>query len=319
MEGVQILARWLLILAALSVSLASIAGFFGRRWWVFDLFSHFRVQYLALLVVIGTLLLIFRQPKVAMLAAVFAAVNLATILPLNLPSPFAWGASPARAANPACRALLVNVLQPNRETSLVANLIEEANPDLVVLVEVNQRWMDELQPVLATYPYRVAEIREDHYGIALASRIPLETGKVERFDASGIPAVVARLTLEHQVVTLLGAHIPPPKSAVGANQRNRQLEAMARFAAVQPGPVIVIGDLNITSWSPYFRDFIFVSGLRDSRRGFGIQPTWSTNTPLLMVPIDHVLVSDGIRILERKTGPYIGSDHLPVTIDFSVQ
>jgi endonuclease/exonuclease/phosphatase (EEP) superfamily protein YafD len=60
-----------------------------------------------------------------------------------------------------------------------------------------------------------------------------------------------------------------------------------------------------------------MSRLRDSREGFGIQPTWLSNKPLFMVPIDHVLVSEGINIHKRFTGPDIGSDHRPVIVDFS--
>jgi endonuclease/exonuclease/phosphatase (EEP) superfamily protein YafD len=61
-----------------------------------------------------------------------------------------------------------------------------------------------------------------------------------------------------------------------------------------------------------------ISNLHDSRKGFGIQPTWPSDKPIFMVPIDHVLVSKEIRIQNRFTGPDIGSDHRPVIVDFSL-
>ena len=37
---------------------------------------------------------------------------------------------------------------------------------------------------------------------------------------------------------------------------------------------MLMGDMNCTSWSPYFQDMLTVSGLRDSRRGFGVEGSW---------------------------------------------
>ena len=98
--------------------------------------------------------------------------------------------------------------------------------------------------------------------------------------------------------------------------RDRQILALARFAAKQEGEVILLGDMNTTSWSYTFQDLLHESGLHDSRRGFGLQPTWPENMPLMRVPIDHVLHSSGIQISYRCTGPFSGSDHRPVIVDF---
>ena len=46
----------LLVLAA-GVALASALPLFARLWWIFDLFSHFRLQYLVLLGLLTVLLL----------------------------------------------------------------------------------------------------------------------------------------------------------------------------------------------------------------------------------------------------------------------
>jgi endonuclease/exonuclease/phosphatase (EEP) superfamily protein YafD len=78
----------------------------------------------------------------------------------------------------------------------------------------------------------------------------------------------------------------------------------------------VLGDLNVSPWSWHFRRLVRESGLRDSMRGWGVQPSWPTFNPLLRIPLDHALHSPGIRIADRQTGRRVGSDHYPLVIDF---
>jgi endonuclease/exonuclease/phosphatase family metal-dependent hydrolase len=82
---------------------------------------------------------------------------------------------------------------------------------------------------------------------------------------------------------------------------------------------MLIGDLNMTSDSPVFQNFLRETGLRDTRAGFGIQATWPTNVPVLWIAIDHCLVSDKVLVHDRRVGPGVGSDHLPLTVDVSVR
>jgi len=76
--------------------------------------------------------------------------------------------------------------------------------------------------------------------------------------------------------------------------------------------------MNGTPWSPFFKDFLLSSGLRDSREGFRLQPTWPTWFPPAWIPIDHALVSSSVVVHDRRVGPNVGSDHYPVIIDFSI-
>jgi len=68
----------------------------------------------------------------------------------------------------------------------------------------------------------------------------------------------------------------------------------------------------------FFSEFVDDSGLRDSSRGFGVQPSWPAMMPLFYTPIDHCLVSENVVIHGRQTGPDLGSDHLPVVVEFSL-
>ncbi len=96
------------------------------------------------------------------------------------------------------------------------------------------------------------------------------------------------------------------------------MKEIARYIAAHPGPALVLGDFNITSWSPHFQETLRLGRLKDSRQGFGLQPTWPVDKPWFLVPIDHVLVTDGIAVHRCWRGPYIGSDHYPILMEFSL-
>lgn len=93
---------------------------------------------------------------------------------------------------------------------------------------------------------------------------------------------------------------------------------LPRYVHRAASPVLLLGDLNVSPWSPYFRRLLRESGLRDSSQGRGVRPTWPTFNPLMLIPIDHCLYSPGIAIVNRQTGPHVGSDHFPVIVDFVI-
>jgi endonuclease/exonuclease/phosphatase (EEP) superfamily protein YafD len=103
-----------------------------------------------------------------------------------------------------------------------------------------------------------------------------------------------------------------------------QLSNLARIASEAKGAVMLLGDLNSTSWGSYFHRLIQDGKLTDSRRGYGLQLSFPARKLifgqlLYLTPIDHILVSSEISILDRYLGPYVGSDHYPVIIDFSMK
>ena len=71
-------------------------------------------------------------------------------------------------------------------------------------------------------------------------------------------------------------------------------------------------------WSSDYLAVETISGLNNARQGFGILPTWPTYMPFLMIPIDHILISEHFVINDFKVGNNIGSDHLPLIIELAL-
>jgi len=312
-EWVVEFAWGLAFVAAAGVALATLMGFGGRLWWCLDWFSHFRVQYAVLL---GAAALVFAAAGrclAASLWGLFALLNVGIILPLY------FGRKAGGAGGKPCRALLCNVLQENRRYQAVLQLIEASQADIIVLLETGEAWMEALAPLRERYPFYINRLwGGENYDIALFSRLPFTEAGFRHFEANRVPSVVARFDWGGRCLTIIGTHPAPPKSRRQFLYRNEHLNQLARFAAAQPGEVMVMGDLNLTSWSPFFGNVLRCGRLQDSRQGFGVQPTWPTTMPWLMIPLDHVLASAGIRILRRTVGPPVGSDHRPVMVDFTL-
>lgn len=309
--NLRVTGSGLVATASVLACIATLAGFAGRSWWVLELTCHFRAQYALVLGLGALMMLAWRRVRWAVAFAAFALLDATVIAPR-----FLTGAEAAAGGDPAFRALLANVNFDNRDYPRIRQAITDHDPDFVVLLEVTPWLLDRLADLADRYPHRAAVPRADPFGIALLSRHPFLKAEVVQLGGAGFPSIMAEFASGGQRFTLLATHPPPPTSAETARGRNDQLAALALFAR-QPR-LLVLGDLNVTPWSPYFEDLSAVSGLRDSADGMGIQPSWPAGWPPLWIPIDHALFSEGIRIRKRKIGPAIGSDHYPLVVAFQV-
>jgi endonuclease/exonuclease/phosphatase (EEP) superfamily protein YafD len=292
---------------------ATVTGFLGRLWWLFDLTSHFRVQYAVLLAGVALLVLLPRKSRLSLVFAGFSLVNAATVMPLYV----GRGHATMDGAR-TLRVMLLNVNSANTNYDSVKEAIRRYAPDLFVLEEVDSTWLDRLRDLSDDYPYSEAEPRSDNFGMALFSRYPLRHAGIVQIGDADVPSVCAQLGVHGNWLTVLGTHPLPPGGAEYSRLRNDQLAALPRYLADAGGMAVVLGDLNVTPWSPYFRELLRQAGLRDSSRGWGLQPTWPTFALPLRIPIDHVLHGPDLRVIHREIGPDVGSDHFPVIVDFLV-
>lgn len=211
--------------------------------------------------------------------------------------------------------LISNVYMENREAGRLAALVDARQPDLVLLLEPDQRWIDALSHLHAAYPHRVLHPLGNTYGIALYSRLELVGPEVQFLVEPEIPSISTEVRLRSGPRLRLHAiHPRPPRPGSDTDERDAELVIVGRRAARERGPVIVAGDLNDVAWSHTTRLFQRLSELLDPRVGRGFYNTFPVSWPLLRFPIDQIFHTPDFTLDALEVLPDIGSDHFPVYV-----
>jgi endonuclease/exonuclease/phosphatase (EEP) superfamily protein YafD len=292
--------------------LSWVFGHLGAFFWLFEMAAPFQIQYLFGSLAFGALFAAMKQWRWLSAALCCALISGASVIPWYFP------AAPTRSQNSPhkLRLLLSNVLVSNSRYSALFDLVRDEKPDLVFLQEVSPQWAAALERIRGEYPHGV--ILEG--GVASLSRQSLlRAGDAGTGDYNG-PGAEVQLKLGDRILHIINVHTPAPEGKRGLRFRNEHLDVIAGRMNNLPNPKILVGDLNITMWSPYYREFIERTGLINTREGFGVLSTWPNyyQPSLLMIPIDHCLVSEDIKVINIRTGARIGSDHLPLIVDLEI-
>ena len=213
------------------------------------------------------------------------------------------------------RLLVANVLMTNREFNSLIDLVEGQDPDIVLLLEPDERWASAITPLHQRFPHRVEVPLANTYGMILLSRLQTSREEVRHLVASGVPSIRARVRLRSGPwFDLHCVHPIPPDIAQASSARDAELILIGREVAESKSATIVTGDLNDVAWSHTTRLFRRLSGLLDPRIGRGVFSTFPAGLPsgLLRYPLDHVFHSKEFRLARIGTLIAPGSDHLAV-------
>lgn len=210
------------------------------------------------------------------------------------------------------RLLAANVLIENRCVSPLLRIISEKNPDVILLLETDAWWDDQLKSLKQTYPHVVAQPQENSYGMHLFSRFELANPQVRYLVDDQVPSIKTLVRLRSDFDVSLHCVHPEPPPFVNSEQRDAELLIVGKEVRKDALPAIVAGDLNDVAWSKSTRLFQKVSGLLDPRIGRGTFNTFSAKLPFfLRWPLDHVFFSNHFHLAEVSVLGDIGSDHFP--------
>ncbi|SPL70413.1 endonuclease/exonuclease/phosphatase family protein [Acinetobacter stercoris] len=213
--------------------------------------------------------------------------------------------------------LVSNVLTPNNEYHRLIAQIQKLQPDLVLTLETDQTWQNELSVIEADYPYRVPVPLDNLYGMHLYSRLKLKDTEVKFILSDEIPSIHTTVILRSgQPVNLYCLHPKPPSPTEAKDSTLRDAELLIVGDQIKDldESCIVMGDLNDVAWSRTTRLFQRISGLLDPRVGRKFVNTFHAKYPLLRWSLDHIFHSTDFALVEMHRVVDIGSDHFPVYV-----
>lgn len=300
----------------LSISIAwlllcTIFANLGHIWFGFDLFSPFLVYYLLAAIIILIIGIMLRMPYTLSIASLVFMVNLLNVAPIYwfeiIPEVQA-----AQSRN-TIKLLHANVLLSNQNHESLLKLIRKEQPDIISLQELTPKWAKSIRALTDIYPYYKIESRPGAFGIALLSKLKAKI-KLLPLAEQYSPSLMATIETANGELRLISSHPIVPIKQSWYQTRNKHLDYLANFIG-QGKQRIIVGDLNITRWSPIFRRWQKRLQMNNARDGFGIVATWPT---FPLIAIDHCLVSKDVHVDNFYRGENIGSDHWPIIVDLSI-
>jgi endonuclease/exonuclease/phosphatase (EEP) superfamily protein YafD len=312
---------------ALLVVLFCVLGLAGGHWGLFDFYGQLQAQALvAALVFMILAAALQRWLWLALLSACVAglawAVHPFALVPRQL--------EPLVGADRPLRVGWANLRNWSTGGESVAQLLAAEMPDIAILTELSANHRAAIQGAEA-YRYTSTFPAGSAFDVMLLSRLQPADLRFDYTHGTEFPVMetrfceIGRATRCLAIIALHAPRLPLPWAALGvpATRRDAMLALAARLARQRleaRDHVLLLGDFNAAPYSSGFRTVLAASGLGDScclpaERPVRPLPTWYSTWPGVGLAIDHALISPGVRVVTRRLGPDIGSDHRPLVLD----
>ena len=237
----------------------------------------------------------------------------------------------SKEVGPSFTVMSYNLWGGNDQYDSIVGAINQMAPDVVGLQEINDRIANEIQRDLADrYPYRVIDGDQ-----AVFSRFPI----VDRVllligdERAPIPVQHIVLDVDGRRIGIVNAHPHSPAlmasrflglrlgypSGLANHFRDLEVREMMRVVEKIEGPLIVLGDFNLTDLQAVYGKMtqMLLDAHREAGYGLGF-----TRTPVRGIGpatwrIDFVFYTPELTALSTRTGDFAGSDHRPVVAELA--
>jgi len=223
-----------------------------------------------------------------------------------------------------------NLLGWNRRLGGAVASIAGADAGVVALQELTQSAAqvlgEELRP---RYPYQALRPDTGFSGGGVLSRFPILWEEPLRLSERGHTCQHLALALPGRELHCFNVHLTAPRLRpwplrYDATRREAETAALAQRLAGHPGPLVVMGDFNMTDRSAAYHRLARLLGdaFREAGAGPGKTfphaprigplrwPLWPAPYPIIR--IDYIFHSREIATREAHLGDGDGSDHCPV-------
>ncbi len=316
-----------LLFLAISIAILTLGRFL---FWIFplELLTHFQVYYFWLTLALIIVFIILRQfHQIVSLIPLFILLFALAVNGLELAT---WYLPNQRIIDEQTNLLKImsfNILVKNDEVDRIVRSIISTDPDLATLIEIEPEMMKNIERMTKErFPY---SFRAPGGGLAVLSKLPLEDSRGEKFLGSNDTNLVTHINHRNKRIQIIAIHPFVPVKSDLFSSRNLHLNALANHLKDRSEPTILLGDFNLTPWSPYYHQFIDKTALHNTRLGFGILPTWIRPSstvkipklllPFLNIPIDHIFVTKDFKVASTYIGDNANSDHSPIISELIIK
>ncbi len=231
----------------------------------------------------------------------------------------------SRQQNKDCciKLLIYNVYMYNRKYQNFLDLASQQQPDVILMLETDHQWRDNVKQQLhKDYPYCCEIPIDNTYGMLMYSRFKLHNTQVRYLVEENIPSIKTEIELPGGDRTLFyGLHPTPPVPGENTRSTERDVELIlaGKEIAEEDRPVIVGGDLNDVAWSRTSFLFQKISGLLDPRKGRGFFNSYNSRYFFMRWPLDHVFHTKHFLMNRFSLLKHIGSDHFPIMVELQFE
>lgn len=209
--------------------------------------------------------------------------------------------------------VISNLQFDNTSYAKAIEVFRDADPDLLVLLELTPEWKDRLLNGLNGFNFKYLIARDDAFGMGVFSKHPIGDHRIYHIYNS-TPTLQCTLDYNGYSCDLWILHPKPPAPGDAETSEPLDFEFRRVSDMIDGGeiPTIVAGDLNEVAWSRTTLNFLKRADLRDVRRGRGTVPTFPTYATWMAFPLDQVFVSKHWQVSEFSKLSNINSDHYPL-------
>lgn len=309
--------------ACLALILFNAAGLLAGYHWFFDLFVNFKLPFLLASLLLAALALCFKK-RLWSLAMLCLGATILIEIQLAYSAPFAK--PPAMAPN--LTVVQYNKYYYNDSFEEIGTWLHKDGHDFDIVI-INESSPQSLRPVREKtsdiFPHQYPTSFYDRFNdIAVLGKWPFTVEPV-RMRKDGATYSVSRIVVSKEglpPVTIYAYHTQTPVGPNDAALRNFELDALAGIVQNDPqSHKLMVGDWNVTPWSPHFRNILARTGLNYQNYGLLPQATFPAYArfSLLQMPIDHILFDRHFDLVSIGKGPAMDSDHHSLIAGFHVK
>ena len=173
---------------------------------------------------------------------------------------------------------------------------------------------EKIRSLKSIFPYSTGLDKPlDLFDSLILSKYPLLNTQVERHHL-----IQTSLILNEKKISILGIHLFPGGTQVDLNYALQQTNYLKEAVNNIDTNLILLGDLNMTSSSKRFTNFLKETNLYTYSSFKNITSTWPTFLPnYLGIQIDHVLFTNNFKLVNKKIANNFGSDHRPLIVELA--